>query len=264
MEKSSTPFTDLLSTNLAANTENRQEIPQQQIPGYPPPHLHMNFPPQHYGYQPHHPQNYMPFGGQGSYQHSMAGPQPSYQQLMASGSYLGAPYQGSVGQYPQANLGGGMFGGPSSPAGSSIFFGAAGGSSSRCDDSSSPMSSTPYSPISPACPSTQQAGVMASMPRPSSPGRTPDHRRRAAAAVSRRAAFGAVDVGVLPVEPRASSPVAAVTAATSHGEGPHPRLQYSGPPGRGLELVELALLARVLAGGARIDPPLDFSGVSRG
>jgi len=107
----------------------------------------MNLPPQQFGYQPHYPQSYMPFGGQGSYQHPMAGPQQSYQQFMAPGSHLGAPYLG--GQYPHAVLGGGMLGGPSSPAGSSIFFGAAGGSSSRCDDSGSPMSSAPYSPISP-------------------------------------------------------------------------------------------------------------------
>jgi hypothetical protein len=43
-----------------------------------------------------------------------------------------------------------MIGGSSSPVGSSAFPGAAGGSSSRCDDSGSPMSSTPYSPLSPA------------------------------------------------------------------------------------------------------------------
>ena len=160
MENSSTPFTDMLNTNPPPNTQNKEDIPQQ-ISAYPPPHFHMNFPPQHYGYQPHHPQNYMPFGGQGSYQQPMAGPQPSYQQLMAGtqpsyqqlmalGSHVGAPYVGNVGQYPQAALGGGTLGGPSSPVGSSVFFGAAGGSSSRCDDSGSPMSSAPYSPISPA------------------------------------------------------------------------------------------------------------------
>ena len=49
-----------------------------------------------------------------------------------------------------------MLGGPSSPVGSSVFFGAAGGSSSRCDDSGSPMSSAPYSPISPAQYNKQQ------------------------------------------------------------------------------------------------------------
>ena len=95
-------------------------------------------------------------GPQPSYQQLMAGTQPSYQQLMALGSHVGAPYVGNVGQYPQAALGGGMLGGPSSLVGSSVFFGAAGGSSSRCDDSGSPMSSAPYSPISPAQYNKQQ------------------------------------------------------------------------------------------------------------
>jgi hypothetical protein len=118
MENSSTPFTDLLNSSPSSNPSNsspqtRQEIPHH-IPGYPPPNIHMNLPPQHYGYQPHYPPNFMAFGGQGSYQQQTAGAQPSYHQLMsgmASGSYLGPPYQGNVGQYPQAFAGGGTLGG---------------------------------------------------------------------------------------------------------------------------------------------------------
>jgi hypothetical protein len=129
-------------------TKYTKKIIPQHIPGYPPPHFHMNLPPQYYGYQPQHPQNYMHFGGQGSYHQSMTGPQPSYQQHMASGSHLGAPYHD--GQYPAAFPRGGMLGGLLSPVGSSAFFGVAGGSNSRGDDSGSPMSRAPYSPISPA------------------------------------------------------------------------------------------------------------------
>ncbi|CAM0901977.1 unnamed protein product [Alopecurus aequalis] len=107
----------------------------------------MNFPPQHYGYHPHHPQNFMSFESQGNYQQQMSGSQQSYHRLMsgmASGGHLGAPYQGSFGQYPQAFVGGGMLGGPSSSAGSGAVFGAAGGSSSRGDESGSPMSTAQY------------------------------------------------------------------------------------------------------------------------
>jgi hypothetical protein len=72
MENLSTPFIDLLNSSPSSNPSNsspqtRQEIPHH-IPGYPPPNLHMNRPPQHYGYQPHCPPNFMAFGGQGSYQ----------------------------------------------------------------------------------------------------------------------------------------------------------------------------------------------------
>jgi hypothetical protein len=50
---------------------------------------------------------------------------------MASGSHIGAPYPGNIGHYPQAFVGGGIYGGSSSPAGSAAIFEAAGGSSSR-------------------------------------------------------------------------------------------------------------------------------------
>jgi hypothetical protein len=107
----------------------------------------MNLPPQHYGYQPHCPPNFMAFGGQGSYQQQMSGAQPSYHQLMsgmALRSYLVPPYQGNVGQYSQAFAGGGKLGGPSSPAGLTTFFGASGGSSLRGDESGSPLSAAQY------------------------------------------------------------------------------------------------------------------------
>lgn len=90
MEGSSSSFTDLLnSSNTSPNPEN----PSTQHQSFPPTQLPMNYPPPQIppGFHPQYTYPFNPYGGQ-----------PNYPQFSSThGGYV-SPYQGYMGQYPQA------------------------------------------------------------------------------------------------------------------------------------------------------------------